>query len=390
MKKFKIFIGWAGSTSLEVAAALSHYLPMMFHAVAPWFSSSEIEVGVLWREELETQLRKADAGILCLTGENFHEPWIIHEAATLGTLGKPVWNYLFELRPEEIRGPLADTRQVATADKRGTKGLLHAINKALSPSLRNRNLDNLFTDLWPKLEEQLQGINPILRIYSTRRENPDFRGDLIRHLEAVPKGSEVLMMGNTFHEFFGDTHDDGYLTALLDMLSRNIRIKIILLDPMRGGTAEYRASLAARAGRPYLKSTLLNRLRVVVRNLADLGRLGADANQMKKAKRNLRVCFSPLEPTTNLIITDSVTFVEQYHRGGGATGRKLGLHQAVCWGGCAPVLMLKSSSTYAKLLRSHFLNVWTKEENLPRYQKCLEGFASGGAGRAKSKVRVRR
>jgi hypothetical protein len=56
-----------------VAALLEEAFPG--REVEPAFSD-QIKKGAYWVSELEQKLKDADAGIVCLTPENLHSPWI--------------------------------------------------------------------------------------------------------------------------------------------------------------------------------------------------------------------------------------------------------------------------------------------------------------------------
>ncbi len=72
----KLFIGWSGETSCQVALTLWDWLPRFIPGVKPWMSSEDIMKGARWGLEIAAQLKKAKIGIICLTKENIESPWI--------------------------------------------------------------------------------------------------------------------------------------------------------------------------------------------------------------------------------------------------------------------------------------------------------------------------
>src|SRR5229473_2295304 len=116
-----VFISWSGKRSQRVADALHRYLPQMINAVDPWLSSTDIEAGARWGADIAAKLEKSTVGILCLTPGNLESTWLHFEA---GALAKTLENtfvcpYLFDLKPSDVKGPLAQF-QAMTADEPGT------------------------------------------------------------------------------------------------------------------------------------------------------------------------------------------------------------------------------------------------------------------------------
>ena len=106
----KVLISWSGELSHRVALELRKQLPLFIQAVEPWVSSEDIAKGELWRTELAKELEDGSVGILCITRENVGSPWVNYEAGALGN--KPetsrVIPFLFDMRPSDVRGPIAD------------------------------------------------------------------------------------------------------------------------------------------------------------------------------------------------------------------------------------------------------------------------------------------
>jgi hypothetical protein len=79
-----IFISWSGARSAHIAKALKECLSDIFPSeyLEIWLSE-EIEAGKRWSEEISKKLEEANFGILCLTLENFNQPWILFEAGAI-------------------------------------------------------------------------------------------------------------------------------------------------------------------------------------------------------------------------------------------------------------------------------------------------------------------
>src|SRR5271168_4310742 len=106
----RVFLSWSGQTSKAIAEILRDWLPNVIQAIEPWLSSEDIRKGVRWNVELTTQLKTTDAGVICVTPDNQHAPWLNFEA---GALAKAVDRslvcpYLAGLEPTDLSGPLVD------------------------------------------------------------------------------------------------------------------------------------------------------------------------------------------------------------------------------------------------------------------------------------------
>jgi hypothetical protein len=75
-----VFICWSGERSFAVAKAVQELLEANG---VPVFLSDEIEKGTAWFASILDRLRRAKAGIVCLTPENLQSPWMHFEAGAL-------------------------------------------------------------------------------------------------------------------------------------------------------------------------------------------------------------------------------------------------------------------------------------------------------------------
>jgi hypothetical protein len=124
-------------------------------------SATDIDRGARWSTEVSAQLDAANIGIICLTPENLEAPWVLFEAGALSKiLSKSlVCTYLFQLRPPDVKGPLAQF-QAAVADEKETRSLLFSMNRALgSSSLPDARLERMFNNWWPELSSTFDSIS---------------------------------------------------------------------------------------------------------------------------------------------------------------------------------------------------------------------------------------
>src|SRR5687768_10203753 len=123
----KVFLSWSGTRSREVAEALRQWLPDVLHAVTPWMSNSDIEKGRDFSRVLRSELAESNFGVLCLTKDNCHSPWMLFEAGALAKVleASLVCPYLIDMELGDLPRPLR-LFQAANANKPGTYDLVRS------------------------------------------------------------------------------------------------------------------------------------------------------------------------------------------------------------------------------------------------------------------------
>lgn len=206
----------------------------------------------------------------------------------------------------------------------------------------------------------------IVHIFESRRKDPNFAKELIKQFKNTKPNEEVLMLSISLRDFFGPRANSDYQTVIINMIKRGIKLKILLLDPT-SKAAKARALVEERErikSFKYINSTVFKEIRDVAEWLAHPS-VGVDlAGKMSK---QIEVRFYRHDPTTHIIRTDKFTFIEQYHRGGDLEIRKDlerrdGILLIDCFGGFVPVLMVDNSAPFAKLMKSHFKNIWDSDD----------------------------
>jgi hypothetical protein len=152
----RVFISWSGSRSRAVAAALRDWLPKTIQSIKPFTSSEDIAAGNRWQAEIATQLEASALGLVCVTRENQHAPWLNFEA---GALAKTVERsrvvpLAVDLKPSDIEQPLGQF-QAQPLSRDGIKKVLDSINEASDAPLAASILDGAFNKWWPELEAAL-------------------------------------------------------------------------------------------------------------------------------------------------------------------------------------------------------------------------------------------
>ena len=152
----KVFISWSGDRSHGLAVAISEKLNAILHFVEPWLSSSDIQSGDRWGNEVAKNLQDTNFGILCVTRDNLDAPWLLFEAGALAksiAAGRVV-PLLLDLEKSDLSGPLPQF-QSEKADQSGVRKLVESLNKVASNPVKQETLDTLFEALWPKLSSGL-------------------------------------------------------------------------------------------------------------------------------------------------------------------------------------------------------------------------------------------
>jgi hypothetical protein len=164
-----LFISWSGGRSHRLAVAMKEWLELHFPNEISAFVSSEIEKGKQWFPAVESQLRKADAGLVCLTPESLKSDWIAFEAGALATavaLRKRearIFTYLLDLSPASLPGPLA-AYQSTVATMEDTLRLVNSLLKYLKIKPKD---PVSFTHQWDNLQRKLAAIGsqPVTSIF---------------------------------------------------------------------------------------------------------------------------------------------------------------------------------------------------------------------------------
>lgn len=164
----KIFISWSGEISKQVAYVLRDWLKDVFHPIEIFMSAEDIDKGTRWSHEISRQLETTSFGILCVTRDNIHSPWLNFEAGALSKsiqleLPGRVCPFLFGITAHEISSPLSQF-QATTYDKEDIKRLVFSINKAYGDTARSEaTLGNLFDKFWTDIHEKLEPVYQLTR-----------------------------------------------------------------------------------------------------------------------------------------------------------------------------------------------------------------------------------
>ena len=157
----KVFLSWSGETSRKVASALYKWLPYILQPLRPSLST-EISNGDRWGEALETELKNAEFGIICLTKYNIAKPWVNFESGVLSRFIDRAWltPFLFNVDPASLTGPLSQFQSTPNSED-GVLKLIQSINRRLGPqSIDDAVVQAAFGVWWKELAMELNAIGP--------------------------------------------------------------------------------------------------------------------------------------------------------------------------------------------------------------------------------------
>lgn len=135
---------------------------MVVQSVKPWMSDEDIAAGSRWLAEVSSTLNSAKIGLICVTPENQHNPWLLFEAGALSkTLEQLcVCPLVFEMTPGQLAGPLTQF-QANRLDRDGIGRVVATINRSLGErEIDPRQLEEILNVWWPSLEAKLDSLRP--------------------------------------------------------------------------------------------------------------------------------------------------------------------------------------------------------------------------------------
>lgn len=187
----KVFISWSGNLAKSVALALREWLPLLFDRVAPWASDTDIAAGQRGLAQIEAELAGTSFGLVVVTAENQHAPWLNFEAGALsktvaGDTEHRVVPLLVDLAgPAELTGPLAQF-QAKMARKDGVRDVVRSLAAVarVDPAMAGRRFDAY----WPQLEAEIDAAKaaaPLGAAVPERREEADVLGEILLHVRSL-------------------------------------------------------------------------------------------------------------------------------------------------------------------------------------------------------------
>lgn len=153
----KVFISWSGDRSRLLADALREWIHDVIQSAECFCSTEDIRAGQRWNNEVNSWLSTTDFGVLCVTPENMHAPWLNFEA---GALAKRINDdarvvpVTFGFSPSALEEPLKQFNGVP-ADKPGFLRLVRSIAEIAGSDV---DIDRTFERWWGDLDAKLTSI----------------------------------------------------------------------------------------------------------------------------------------------------------------------------------------------------------------------------------------
>ncbi|MFT3813022.1 MAG: TIR domain-containing protein [Acidovorax sp.] len=193
----KVFLSWSGELSHKVAITFRDWLPSVIQSIVPYVSSEDIDKGARWSTDIAKELENSTFGILCVTKENVHAPWLTFEAGALSkTMEKSaVSPFLFDIKRSEVSGPILQF-QSTIFEKEDIKKLLFSLNKACgSETLSDERLEKAFAVWYPTLEEQLNELFKSLPLASAADEDIviDSASEILEEILDLTRNNQKLL-----------------------------------------------------------------------------------------------------------------------------------------------------------------------------------------------------
>ena len=356
---YKIFISYEETTGLEFAEHLKQALER--GSFSAFVARRDIPIGRKLEEVINDALTTCNMFIAIIT-PNFSVSAYVKQEIGLALARKQKGELEIipckykELEEGDIPTEIKDLNMIIFTSKQdlATKVLSHISMVPTTPPVRREKILG---------DAEKAGIK---RIFTNRRNDPGFEKEI---QQQVPNSKEVLMMANSLRDYFGDVKNVKYSDVFLKALEAGTEFKLLLLNPL-SEAAKDRAIIEHGSifanDELYVKSPIFKDIKRVANWL--------HANNDKKIETR----FSSLTPTVFMIRTDRYTFIEQYHIGSLKDAEieiaKEDEH-AYCLGGYVPVLMVDNSSSYAKLMKSHFDNAWGKAEKIETFNDEINDFS---------------
>lgn len=192
----KVFISWSGNKSHKVAIVFREWLPSVIQSLEPYVSSEDIDKGARWSTDIAKELENSTFGILCVTKENLHAPWLSFEAGALSkTMDKSfVTPFLFDIKRSEVNGPILQF-QSTIFDKEDIKKLVQTLNKACGESgISESMLDKAFEVWYPTLEKDLNELHDMEdEPEETIRGTEDHSAAIIEEILELTRDNQKLL-----------------------------------------------------------------------------------------------------------------------------------------------------------------------------------------------------
>jgi hypothetical protein len=233
----------------------------------------------------------------------------------------------------------------------------------------------------------------IRRIFKSRVEDAAaYKAAISSAFEDVKDDGCVRIMSNSlrFLLLVGPQADLTVSLPMRNALKRGVRFQLLLLDPdspaaRTRASVEHGVTFDENDDR-FFQTYLYRDIIVAAEAFADpnIEWLGDDDIRRRLQNREqVEVRFSRAEPTTHLVLTDELRFIENYHSGGDSEIQKSlskeGIPDLHCFGGFMPVLQYDNVCLAGRLIESHFEHSWDAAADGPTITAVLANATANSA-----------
>lgn len=223
INKMKVFLSWSGELSHKTAIIFRDWLPSVIQSIVPYVSSEDIDKGARWSTDIAKELENSTFGILCVTKENVHAPWLTFEAGALSkTMEKAaVSPFLFDIKRSEVSGPILQF-QSTIFEREDLKKLVYSLNRACgTETLSDERLEKAFSVWYPTLEEQLNNLlssKPQIPAVDQENEPIDSSSEILEEILDLTRNNQKLLR-NPDGEFIKEVES---IKAMLEKFGKRL------------------------------------------------------------------------------------------------------------------------------------------------------------------------
>ena len=154
----KIFLSWSKEPSRTIARHLRDLIPGLIPGAIGWMSDEDVQKGDRWYSAIVNELEAAKTGIIVVTPQNLHEPWLYFEAGAISkAIGEGrVHPLICGLDFSDLPGPLS-AFQATKFEKSDVLKLVLALNQAGTANFDHAAIGRVFERVWPGLESDVNG-----------------------------------------------------------------------------------------------------------------------------------------------------------------------------------------------------------------------------------------
>lgn len=314
----KIFISWSGPTSHFVAKELANWLTLIESSLEPFVSSEGISKGSIWFNQISEHLKDSSLGILVLTPQNIHSPWVNFEAGALfrGLTESRIIPFLVGMNNSGLANEPLAMFQSVTTERAQIFELIEQINNILPQPRTEQQLSKLFDKMWSEFESVLLEANRKLQsetspllfedIITFANSQKDLEADSHGISSVVNVATVLRMSGGTFKTFCDDARN---LDAVKQIIDNGGLVRLLMLHPQSEAI-----SMLAKMRKDYSPRTTEEKLRAEIEMSVDRLLDALDNDTVKSI-----VKLHTVLPRYGLCISEKHAVLTLYLHGHGAS-----------------------------------------------------------------------